>query len=217
MKKKSLKSLFIPGIYLVSVLSVIGCIALTISGINRYLDEKKEFKYSVNGLIKENTQPVQAEENKNMNENKTIIRPYKSDNVSVGRYYYDFEADPKNQESAIILYENTYMQNSGVDYICDKEFDVISILKGVVKKIEKDDILGNIIKIEHDKDIYSIYQGVDNISVKEGDIVEQGHVLATSGTSQINSNFNTSLHFEIYYKGKLIDPESFYTLNINDL
>ena len=29
------------------------------------------------------------------------------------------------------------MQNSGVDYISDNEFEVISVLNGTVKKVEK--------------------------------------------------------------------------------
>ena len=51
MKKYSFKKLIVPGIYFVSVMAVIGCITLTITGINKYLEEKKDFKYSVNGLI----------------------------------------------------------------------------------------------------------------------------------------------------------------------
>ena len=216
MKKISFKKLFVPSLYLVAVLSVIGCITLTISGISKYLDEKKDFTYSVNGLIENDVQKVQGEETTNTI-SSSIIRPYKSDTVSVGRYFYDFEGEAVNQENAIIYYQNTYMQNSGVDYISDNVFDVISVLDGKVKSVETDDTLGNIIKVEHQKDIYTIYQGVDKVSVKEGDTITQGQVIATSGTSEINSNFKTSLHFEVYYKGSLIDPENFYTLNLNNL
>lgn len=215
MKKSSFKKMIIPSFYFMSVLAVMGAIILTINGVSKYLDEKKDFKYSVNGIIKEETQKVQAEEQVKSTTN--IIRPYKEETVSVGRYFYDFEADTEKQENAIIFYENTYMQNSGVDYISDNTFDIISVLDGVVKSVEKDDILGNIVKIEHDKEIYTVYQGVDSIGVKEGDSVKQGQVLGTSGVSDINSNYKTSLHFEVYYKGELIDPENFYTLNINDL
>lgn len=215
MKKSNFKKMIIPSFYFIAVIAVIGCITLTITGINKYLEEKNNFKYSVNGLVNKNIKSVQGEENKD--KAISIIRPYKSETVSVGRYFYDFEGDTNSQENAIIFYENTYMQNSGVDYISDNEFEVISVLNGTVKKVEKDDVLGNIIKIEHDKDIYTIYQGVDKVSVKEGDVVNQGQILAYSGKSEINSKFATSLHFEVYYKGTLMDPENFYTLNINEL
>ncbi len=232
MKKFDVKRMFIPGMYLVAVLAVIGCVILTAVSINKYLTEQDDFDYTVNGLIDDESVPVQGEENngqvenndnetngteENQNNENTIIRPYNSENVTVGRYFYDFEDDAKSQEHAIIYYENTYMQNSGVDYISETVFDVVSVLSGKVVSVEEDDILGNIIKVEHENKIISVYQGVDKVAVKEGDTVTQGQVIATSGNSSINSNYTTSLHFEVYYNGTLMDPENFYTLNLDEL
>ncbi len=219
MKKLKMKKLIIPGFYLVAVLSVISCIGLTISGINNFLTEKKDFTYSVKGLLDDDTVTVNKEEESSNTSSSedVIIRPYKAEDVSIGRYFYDFEADKEKQESAIIFYENTYMQNSGVDYVSENAFDVLSVLPGKVISIEKDDILGNIVKIEHDKEVISVYQGIDDIKVKEGDSVTQGQTIAKSGTSSINSNYKTSLHFEVYYKGSLIDPENFYSLKMSEL
>ena len=109
------------------------------------------------------------------------------------------------------------MQNSGVDYISETAFDVVSVLDGEVISIETDPTLGNIVKIKHDKNIITVYQGIDNVSLKEGDLINQGTIIGTSGTSKINTNYTTSLHFEVYYNGELIDPENFYSLNIEDL
>ena len=225
MKNLNVKKIFIPGVYLVAVISVIACVFLTISSINKYFTEKREFTYSVNGIINDDIIPVQGTENNENKDNPTagdnnevsIIRPYKAENVSVGRYFYDFEAEAKNQENAIIFYENTYMQNSGVDYVSENSFDVISILDGKVLSVETDDVLGNIVKVEHDKEVVSVYQGIDKVMLKVGDKVTQGQVIGTSGSSSINANYTTSLHFEIYYKGTLIDPESLYTRNLKDL
>jgi len=219
MKNLNVKKLFVPGVYLISVISVIACIVLTITSINKYLTEKKDFTYSVNGLIDEDSVPVQGSDN---NDNTTtnpneIIRPYKSDKVTIGRYFYDFEAEAKNQENAIIYYENTYMQNSGVDYISETVFDVVSVLNGKVLSVDTDEILGNVVKVEHDKELITVYQGIDKVNLKVGDTVTQGQVIGTSGTSSINSNYSTSLHFEVYYKGSLMDPENFYKLNLKDL
>ena len=55
------------------------------------------------------------------------------------------------------------------------------------------------------------------IDLKEGSTINQGTIIGTSGTSKINTNYTTSLHFEVYYNGELMDPENFYTLNIEDL
>lgn len=221
MKNLKLKKMFVPGVYLVAVVSVIACIVLTITSINKYLTETRDFTYSVNGLIDENSIPVQGEENNN-NDNKPtdntkIIRPYKSDAVTIGRYFYDFEAEAKNQENAIIFYENTYMQNSGVDYIGEEAFEVVSVLDGKVVSVETDEVLGNIVKIEHEKEFVTVYQGIEKSTLKVGDAVTQGQVIGSSGTSKVNSNYKTSLHFEVYHKGTLMDPENFYSINLNDL
>ena len=223
MKNLNVKKMVIPGVYLAAVLAVIACILLTISSINKYFTEQKDFNYAVNGLIDNNIIPVQGDENKdnqtstNSTDKETIIRPYKAEGVSVGRYFYDFEGEATNQENAIVYYENTYMQNSGVDYKSETDFDVISVLNGKVLSVESDEILGNIVKIEHDKEIVSVYQGIDKVTLKVGDNVTQGQVIGTSGTSSINSNYTTSLHFEVYYKGTLMDPENLYTRNLKDL
>ena len=217
MKNLKMKKMFVPGVYLVAVVSVIACIVLTITSINNYLTETRDFTYSVNGLIDEDSIPVQGEENNKPTDGTKIIRPYKSEAVTIGRYFYDFEAEAKNQENAIIFYENTYMQNSGVDYIGEETFEVVSVLNGKVVSVETDEVLGNIIKIEHEKDFVTVYQGIEKSTLKVGDSVTQGQVIGSSGTSKVNSNYKTSLHFEVYYKGTLMDPENFYTIDLNEL
>ena len=222
MKNLNVKKMVIPGVYLAAVIAVIGCILLTILSINKYFTEQKDFNYAVNGLIDDVVVPVQGEDKNNQTTTtpdgeKSIIKPFKAEGVTVGRYFYDFEDEAKNQENAIVYYENTYMQNSGVDYISETVFDVVSVLDGKVISVETDDVLGNIVKIEHDKEIVSVYQGIDKVTLKVGDSVTQGQIIGTSGTSTINSNYTTSLHFEVYYKGTLMDPENLYTRNLKDL
>lgn len=212
---KSVKKLFVPTIYLIAILSVIGCILLTIMSINKYLTESEKFNYSINGLIDNEVKSVQGEDNTINNVN--VIKPFRDEKVTVGRGFYDFEGEQTNQEKSIIFYENTYMQNSGVDYVSDEVFDVISVLAGKVISVDNDDVLGNIVKIEHDKNIITTYQGIDKVALKVGDVISQGTVVGVSGKSLVNSNYTTSLHFEVNYKGELIDPEKFYSLNVNEL
>ena len=193
---KSVKKIFVPTIYLMAILSVVGCILLTIMSINKYLTESEKFDYSINGLIDNEVKPVQGEDN-TKNDVK-VIKPFRNEKVTIGRGFYDFEGEQTNQEKSIIFYENTYMQNSGVDYVSDE-------------------VLGNIVKIEHDKNIITTYQGIDKVALKVGDVVSQGTIVGVSGKSLVNSNYTTSLHFEVNYKGELIDPEKFYSLNVNEL
>lgn len=203
------KKMIIPSIYVFAVILIIASILLVISSINKYLTIPKDYNYAVETQF-ENIVPV-------VEMQTTIIKPYLSEDVKIGKYFYDFEADEESQENSLIFYENTYMQNSGVDYISETAFDVVSVLDGEVISIETDPTLGNIVKIKHDKNIITVYQGIDNVSLKEGDLINQGTIIGTSGTSKINTNYTTSLHFEVYYNGELIDPENFYSLNIEDL
>lgn len=212
---KSVKKLFVPTIYLIAILSVVGCILLTIMSINKYLTESEKFDYSINGLIDNEVKPVQGEGN--ITNNVKVIKPFRDEKVTVGRGFYDFEGEQTNQEKSIIFYENTYMQNSGVDYVSDEVFDVISVLAGKVISVDNDEVLGNIVKIEHDKNIITTYQGIDKVALKVGDVISQGTIVGVSGKSLVNSNYATSLHFEVNYKGELIDPEKFYSLNVNEL
>ena len=202
------KKLVVPSIYVLSILVIIGSIVFLVKGVNNYLSDTIEYNYSVKNVF-DNSIPVVS--NKNL-----IIKPYLSEGVSIGKYYYDYEGQKEEQEKSLIYYENTYMQNSGVDYISNSVFDVVSILDGEVISFEADETLGNVIQIKHEKDLISIYQGIEEVGVKKGDKVNQGQILGTSSTSKLNPEYNSSLHFEIYYKGEIMDPENLYSLSIED-
>ena len=109
------------------------------------------------------------------------------------------------------------MQNSGVDYAMDSEFDVVSILDGTVIKVEENDILGVIVEIRHTNDLISIYQSLKDVSVKVDDKVVQGQIIAKSGTSNINTSLTNHLHFELYHKGMIVNPEDYYNKLLGDL
>ena len=205
------KRLVIPTIYTISLVMIIGSIFLLVLGISSYFKETIDYDYAIKNVFDDNRIiPVQTSKN-------LIIKPYLSENVSIGKYFYDYEGEREGQEKALVYYENTYMQNSGVDYISNSVFDVVSILDGEVISVEEDTTLGKIVKVKHEKDLISIYQGIDEVEVSKGDTVTQGQILGVSSTSKINPEYNSSLHFEVYYKGEILDPENLYTLSIEDL
>ena len=206
------KRLVVPTIYTISLLLIIGSIFLLVSGISSYFKEIPDYDYAVKNVFNDINKVLPVQTSKSL-----IIKSYLSENVSIVKYFYDFEGEREGQEKALVYYENTYMQNSGVDYISNSVFDVVSILDGEVISVEKDNTLGNIVKVKHEKDLISIYQGIDEVSVSKGDSVTQGQILGVSSTSKINPEYNSSLHFEVYYKGEIIDPENLYTLSIEDL
>ena len=148
--------------------------------------------------------------------NNSIIKPFNYEGVSIGKYFYDYEADETKQESSIIYYENTYLQNDGVDYISDEDFDVVCILDGEVLSIEDSDIYGKILTIKHNDNLKSIYSGISGLEYKVGDRVLQGDIIATSSKSKLYDKKKSLLHFEVVYKGNNIDPENMYTMKVSD-
>ena len=146
-----------------------------------------------------------------------IIKPYDDETVSIKIPYYNSNDDDKKQQDSLIYYENIYMQNTGTMYTSENKFNVLSVLDGTIKNIKEDEIMGKIIEIEHNPNIITIYQSVDNINVSVGQTVTQGQIIAQASNNKIiDSNLN-ALHFEVYKNGELIDPESFYKLSLKEL
>lgn len=146
-----------------------------------------------------------------------IGRPYTNASIKIVKNYYDYQAEATNQEESIIYYGNTYMQNSGVDYASENVFDVISILDGTVISVEENDILGTTVEVRHSNDLISVYQSLSEVSVKKDDQIIQGQILAKSGTSNIGKDLGNHLHFELYYKGEIVNPEEYYNKSVDDL
>ena len=86
------KKLIVPSIYVTAVTIIIASIVLVTTSINKYLTIPRDYNYSIQTEF-ENTLPVVDVEN-------TIIKPYLSENVTVGKYFYDFEADEERQRSS---------------------------------------------------------------------------------------------------------------------
>ena len=107
---------------------------------------KNPLTYITSGTIAEDIVPV-------VSEKKTIIRPYTDQDVKIVQNFYDYKGEKQNQENSLIFYENTYLQNSGVDYGKGSTFDVVAILEGTVIKVKQDDILGKIVEIRHSNDL----------------------------------------------------------------
>jgi len=208
MKKKiKLKPYVLPSIYVIIIM------VFAISSMTMFEDvpKKEEDVTYVSSVILSNDTPVVA------TDEVLIIRPYNDAEVKIGKKFYDYESDEENQKNSIVYYENTYMQNSGIDYIKMDSFDVISILDGTVISVNNSELLGNTIEIKHDNNLISVYQSLDAITVKEGDSVKQGQVLGKSGLSKINEELGKHLHFELFKEGQVVNPEKYYNKNIKDV
>lgn len=203
--------ILIPTIYIGVIAVMIVSTVLVLSGIQSYLVELPTYQYTLDGVFDENVVPVSTTPVA-----ETIIKPYNSDKVNIGKYFYDYESDESKQEDALIEYEGIYMQNNGVDYVSDDKFDVMTILPGEVISIEDNEVYGKVITVKHNDNLKSVYSNVKDILVSVGYSASQGEIIASSDKSKIDEN-NAMLHFEVYYKDNPIDPESLYTLSVSEL
>ena len=98
-----------------------------------------------------------------VNTTTRIIPPYTNQKVTVAKSYYDYKADESSQINSILQYDNTYTQNTGIDYVAEDSFEVIAILNGTIANIREDDMNGKTIEIKHDNGYVSIYQSLKDI------------------------------------------------------
>ena len=206
-KKVKLKPFVMPTIYGIVTISLAA--SLFLLG-NNLLKEKIPVTYITSSTLVEDVEPV-------IKEAKKITRPYVEEDVKILQNFYDNTSDKKVQENSLIFYENTYLQNSGIDYGKEKVFDVYSIYDGIIVNIEENDILGSIIEIKHSNNLIASYQCLGNIKVKENDTVTANELIATSGTCNISKNLGNHLHLEISKEGKMINPESIYDKEITEI
>lgn len=207
--KRQLKKSVVYGLYALSFILLVG--GIVVLGYGARNSSKREDKIVSKGILDyEEKVPV-------VNTDTKIIRPYTDTEVKVVKNFYDYQAEAEKQEQSLIYYEGTYMQSSGVSYSKGDTFDVVSILDGNVKEVKEDTTLGNIITIEHENGITSIYQSIGDITVKAGDSVMAGQVIAKSSTSNISTELENHLYFELIIDGVCVNPENYYDKTIDEL
>ena len=196
-------------VYLALSLSLIAVISIALS-VGVSLETKKGQNEHVNKTVFDNDIPVVATK-------EIISRPYSDPSIKIVTNYYDQKDDEETQQNSLILYENTYLPSTGVNYQSDYDFDVISILDGIVVTVKEDQTLGKIVEIKHNNNIISSYQSLSEITVKEGDEVKQGTIIGKSGTCNLQKDMGSHLHFELTKDSQTVDPEEYYDKELGNL
>jgi septal ring factor EnvC (AmiA/AmiB activator) len=99
---------------------------------------------------------------------------------------------------------NTITENPGIDIQSTSGTAVKSVLDGLVTTITYIRTYGTTVIIDHGKDLYSVYALVDDVSVSEGQYVDQGQLIARVGSNGGLSE--ARLHFEIWANQVKQDP-----------
>ena len=211
MRKYRLKKWVLPSVYALSI----GVILVSLVFIGKYMATDYEAtdlsNYVSDKVVEDDTLEVVTPTN------ETVDHPYLKENVVIAKNYYDKNASEEDQIKSLIYYKNTYMQNTGILYNSEEEFDVVSVLDGTVTSITEDEILGKVVEIAHSTELITIYHCLAEVNVNVGDNVKQNDVIGKSGKVNIDEGYDNALLFEVNYKGSIINPTEFYNMQVSDL
>ncbi|WP_322420270.1 M23 family metallopeptidase [Jeotgalibacillus haloalkalitolerans] len=208
-KKFFKKRWAVPAVYL-------GCAALAVGAVFFIQDQKgtdvaeqsTESEYVYQEEAPDYTYGPTDTAEVNQSAEKMSLPVTNQDAVSVHKAFYDQTADASEQQEALIVVNQTYYPNLGVDLVQDGEpFEVTAAMSGTVTLVEEDPFIGNAVEIEHDGYV-TRYQAIEDIAVAEGEEVRQGQVIAQSGVSELNPEAGLHVHFEVLKDGQAIDPMS---------
>lgn len=205
------KSYVVPSIYLLILFIITAAVYFTKKNYEE-LETKNEYgniTFVSNGIFNRSI-PI-------INVADFIHHPYGDLDIKIARYYYNESDDLEKKTKSIVYYDNTYMPNTGIDYTYADVFDVLAIYEGTIIDVIDDELLGKTVKIRHNNEVISVYQGLGTIDVSKGDMVFEGQKIGTSGTSKINKDLGNHLHLEIYKNGSTIDPLICFDKTLGDI
>ncbi|BES64077.1 hypothetical protein SANA_05160 [Gottschalkiaceae bacterium SANA] len=98
-------------------------------------------------------------------------------------------------------------RHSGYDLAAPTGTELIATQTGKVRFAGELIMTGNTIVLEHGLGIFSQYYHMDSLAVEAGELVQQGEILGTVGSTGFSTG--PHLHFCIYVNGAYVDPAVF--------
>ncbi len=104
-------------------------------------------------------------------------------------------------------FDNTY-KHYGVDIAAPENSQIMAVLEGTVINTSWTVETGNVIYIQHNENLISIYKHCSELLKTTGDRIKTGEVIAVVGnTGELTDG--PHLHFELWYRGVPLNPENF--------
>lgn len=97
--------------------------------------------------------------------------------------------------------------HEGIDFIVDVGTPVVAAAGGVVQFAGFHPQYGNMIDIDHGNDLVTRYAHLSKVMVKEGDVVQRGRRIGSSGNT--GRTTGPHLHFEVRFRGAAQNPAKF--------
>ena len=112
--------------------------------------------------------------------------------------------------SIIESFSGTVGGNDGVDIKVSKGAKVKAAAQGTIAQIAKSSVDETlVVLLRHKNNIYTVYSMLNDVNVKENDVVKSGETIGTIGSG--NKPF---LHFEVRDGTKPINPAQFLTVPV---
>lgn len=96
----------------------------------------------------------------------------------------------------------------GVDIAASPDESVVAALDGTVILAAYTAETGYVIQVQHGQDLVTVYKHCGSLLHREGDVVKGGEVIALVGNTGRRTT-GPHLHFEIWHKGRAVDPTKY--------
>lgn len=142
-----------------------------------------------------------------------------ADQAEIVTKFYDYNAEEKEQENGLILFNNRFYQSTGIGIGKEdkKTFDVVASLSGEVIEVKEDPLLGNVVVMSHKDDVKTYYASLGDVEVDAGQKVKQGEMLGTAGKSLFTKENGIHVHFELRKDGIKVNPEEYFNQPMSKL
>ncbi len=117
---------------------------------------------------------------------------------------FGWRIDPFNGRSAL---------HTGLDFQANVGTPILAAAGGVVVVQEFHPEYGNMIEVDHGKDLITRYAHASRVYVKKGDLIKRGQRIADVGNT--GRSTGPHLHFEVLVRGVPQDPQKFLNAGRN--
>ncbi len=108
-----------------------------------------------------------------------------------------------------LVYNKTmgdWRTHNGIDLKAEQGTNILAVSAGTVTRVYDDALWGKVVEIDHGDNILSLYCGLDQVLVQEGDQVKMEQAIATLGVAPAEVSLESHLHFAMKQDGKWVDP-----------
>ena len=154
---------------------------------------------------------VSAEKNPDENQKKHDTVVFTFQPINNRKIIKGYSEDPVYNETL-----SDYRAHPGTDWEAEVDDKVRTMGSGVVKDIYYDDLLGNVVVVEHSDKVSSYYCGLAQTTfVQMGEVVSAGDFVGTVYAIPSEAGDPVHVHVAVKENGKWVNPEKFMKSNEN--